>query len=800
MLNPLVPPSSVSTSATPAAAGELFIGRLLTVLVALDGLISEHGPSRGRVHGLRVAARRAEAALAGFASALDEMPALKVRRMLKRLRRSAGRARDADVALPRLQQHCEAASGKALKAAERVLESARDERREAYAELTVMAREFPRRRFERLIHRLTERSAVMALEPKVAARQAIHDAVVDARAQAAQGLTGDETLHRLRLKLKRLRYAVELFALVLPADPVEAVLVRLREASDALGAVSDGMAMRLRLQAQKGRGGLAALLTTHNRHQRNARARAVQVWRRLERDAVLDSLEEVVLDAPADRAPAPTASVPQVPIEPVGESASAVRLAAIDMGTNSIRLIVAEALRDGTYRILDDEKEVARLGRGLEHTGRMDERAMEQAAFAVARMKRIAEGFGVRAVRAVATSAAREAANGSELIKMVRRWAGLEVRVISAEEEAQLAFESVARAFDLSALCAAVVDIGGGSTQITLTRGGIAERVWTLPIGAVRLTERFGGAAACSGGRWREMLKWLGGEWAEAMSASSANAKSEIEPQLIIGTGGTMTALGNIALAEETAGPDHSRGSGAAHGSGPPAGALQGYELKVGEIKRIVGSLRGMTLEERARVPGLSADRADIIVAGGAIAFEKSQKAGKKPETKKQIAATMLGNSTRPLMWIKKNIEPLGCDLVIFHANGVGGPAMEELIEQGVIHGVIDYTLSEIIGEIGGGFHMGGPARMDAAGKAGLPQLIVPGSIDFLVFGRKETIPENIRNRPTHYHNPEFTLVRCSREEQLQAARFVAGKLNASKGKVVVIVPCLLYTSPSPRD
>lgn len=616
MLKTSAPHSSASTPAAPAAAGELFIGRLLAVLVALDGLLSEHGPSRGRVHGLRVATRRAEAALAGFASVLDEVPATKVRRMLKRLRRSAGRARDADVALPKLQHQCEAASGKALKAAERVLESARAERREAYDELAAMARDFPRRRFERLIHRLSERSAVMALEPKVAARQAIHDAVVDARAQAALGLTGDETLHRLRLKLKRLRYVVELFAVVLPAGPVEAVLVRLREASDALGAVSDGMAMRLRLQAQRGRGGLAALLTTHDRHQRHARARAVQVWRRLERDSVLDSLEEVVLDAPAAWAGDPVASVPPVPIEPVGESAGAVRLAAIDVGTNSIRLIVAEALRDGTYRILDDEKEVARLGRGLEHTGRMDERAMEQSAFAVARMKRIAEGFGVRAVRAVATSAAREAANGSELIKMVRRWAGLEVRVISAEEEAQLAFESVARAFDLSALCAAVVDIGGGSTQVTLTRGGVAERVWTLPIGAVRLTERFGGAAACSGGRWREMLKWVGGEWAGAMSAHDNNAKSEIVPQLIIGTGGTMTALGNIALAEETARPDRGRG----HGAGPPVGALQGYELKVGEIKRIVRSLREMTLEERARVPGLSADRADIIVAGGAIA------------------------------------------------------------------------------------------------------------------------------------------------------------------------------------
>ena len=182
-------------------------------------------------------------------------------------------------------------------------------------------------------------------------------------------------------------------------------------------------------------------------------------------------------------------------------------------------------------------------------------------------------------------------------------------------------------------------------------------------------------------------------------------------------------------------------------------------------------------------------DSAAACVAGGAIAFEKKQKLGKKPETKKQIAATMLGNSTRPLMWIKKNIEPKGCDLVIFHANGVGGPAMEEQIEQGLLHGVIDYTLSEIIGEIGGGFHMGGPGRMDAAGKHGLPQLIVPGSIDFLVFGRKETIPEALRGRPSHYHNPEFTLVRASKEEQLKAARVVCEKLNASKGKVVVIVP-----------
>lgn len=180
-------------------------------------------------------------------------------------------------------------------------------------------------------------------------------------------------------------------------------------------------------------------------------------------------------------------------------------------------------------------------------------------------------------------------------------------------------------------------------------------------------------------------------------------------------------------------------------------------------------------------------DNTAAAIAGMASAYEKRGSA--KPSNQKQIAATMLGNTTRPLMWIKDRFEPKGFDLVLFHANGVGGPAMEELFELGLFHGVIDYTLSELAGEIAGGFHQGGSRRMETAGRLGLPQLIVPGCVDFAVCGAKQEVPEKLRGRPSYYHNPEFTLVRLTRDEQLAVARDMARKLNAAKGKVVVLVP-----------
>ena len=181
---------------------------------------------------------------------------------------------------------------------------------------------------------------------------------------------------------------------------------------------------------------------------------------------------------------------------------------------------------------------------------------------------------------------------------------------------------------------------------------------------------------------------------------------------------------------------------------------------------------------------------AAAAIAGMATSFARqTNRIGERTSQRKQIAATMLGNTTRPLMIVRQALAERGYDLVIFHANGVGGAAMEELIEQNYFDGVIDFTLSELPGNSVGGFHDGGPTRMDMAGAKGIPQLIVPGCVDFIICPPRGQIPDQFKNRPSHFHNPEFTLVRVTREEQLQIARLLAEKLNASKGPVVVVVP-----------
>ena len=179
-------------------------------------------------------------------------------------------------------------------------------------------------------------------------------------------------------------------------------------------------------------------------------------------------------------------------------------------------------------------------------------------------------------------------------------------------------------------------------------------------------------------------------------------------------------------------------------------------------------------------------DNAAAAIFGMAKQYEKRLPIAR---TRKAIAATMLGNTTRPLMRIRPRIEDDGYDLVIFHANGVGGPAMEALITQHYFDAVLDYTLSEVAGHIAGGYHDGGPTRLDAAVRTGIPQVIVVGCLDFVVFGQRHEIPDAYSGRPTYYHNPEFTLVRLTHDEQLAAARFLVEKLNAATGPVSVIYP-----------
>ena len=154
-----------------------------------------------------------------------------------------------------------------------------------------------------------------------------------------------------------------------------------------------------------------------------------------------------------------------------------------------------------------------------------------------------------------------------------------------------------------------------------------------------------------------------------------------------------------------------------------------------------------------------------------------------------RVAITMLGNTTKAVMTIRDALARQGLDSVIFHSNGVGGPAMEELAADGLFVGVIDFTTDELADELVGGFHVGGPERLRRIGRLGLPQVVVPGCIDFTVHGRPEEVPARLQGRPVYTHNPEFTLVRTLPDEMAQLGRIFAERLNEATGPIEVMVP-----------
>ncbi|MHC5002970.1 MAG: Ppx/GppA phosphatase family protein [Planctomycetota bacterium] len=276
------------------------------------------------------------------------------------------------------------------------------------------------------------------------------------------------------------------------------------------------------------------------------------------------------------------------------------KLAAIDVGTNTIRLVVAEVMPDRSFRVIDDEKVVTRLGRGLSSTGKLQPEAMEESATAIAHLKTIAAGYQVKTLRAAATSAVREATNGDAFVELVRAHAGLPVEVISAEDEARMAFLSVSRVFDLQGTPAAVVDVGGGSTEIVLASGRVIDRIYPLRLGAVRLTERFDLADEIRPEQYSALRDELDKRLRKLIR------RPPFAPQLVIGTGGTFTNLASMAM---------HRGCGPRETDLLPF-AVRGFELRRAEVKHFLNLLRKLPLRERKRVPGLNPDRADIIVAG----------------------------------------------------------------------------------------------------------------------------------------------------------------------------------------
>ena len=152
------------------------------------------------------------------------------------------------------------------------------------------------------------------------------------------------------------------------------------------------------------------------------------------------------------------------------------------------------------------------------------------------------------------------------------------------------------------------------------------------------------------------------------------------------------------------------------------------------------------------------------------------------------VAVTMLGNTTKAVMALKKRLAEVGYEAVIFHSNGVGGTAMEELTEAGQFVGVIDFTTNEIFDPMHGGIHDAGPNRLKRVGLAGVPQVVVPGCVDFCVFHAGH-IPSHLKGRPVYDHNPEYTLVRATHAEMIELGKIFSERLNLAKAPVIVAVP-----------
>jgi len=566
------------------------------------------------VHKLRVATRRAQAALDLHRAALPSKLRKQAKQLLREVRRAAGDARDADVHTLAFQAMPQPESADERAAIAYTIDRLRDDRAAAQDSLVALHDSNIVKALKQARKAIKE--AVPELSPVAEDRAPDAMATLAALEDAARAdLTDIENIHTVRKRAKGLRYTLEMLGGDPRDESVSETLGELRGMQDVLGALNDQASINDRLQRYYGeleRGlreneeaerGLRSLLGRFGDDLDLLADSARKTWGGKEGEELIEKARDALTPVHAPKTNDSTLS-PAASALRVRPDANANRLAAIDVGTNSIRLIIAELDDDGSYRVLDDEKEITRLGAGLAETGRMSDEAIARSVEAVKRMREIADGFRAGAVRAVGTAVARDAENAQELRDAMLRATGVELEVISPEREAQLAYRSVASAFDLSDTSAAIVDIGGGSTEVVLCSRGLIEAVYPIPMGAVRLTEMFGGAEACAGTRWDEMRDAIRAEVKRIVG------KPPFAPQFMIGTGGTLTTLAGVTLHQQ-------RGPLWAQEDGP---GIRGLEIQRSEFRHLLERLRKMPVSERAKVPGLPAERADIIVAGAAIA------------------------------------------------------------------------------------------------------------------------------------------------------------------------------------
>ncbi len=274
------------------------------------------------------------------------------------------------------------------------------------------------------------------------------------------------------------------------------------------------------------------------------------------------------------------------------------RSAFIDVGTNAVLCLIADLRDTGRFRVLDDLAEIAGLGRGVDRSGVISAAGEQRCLETLERYRAHCQNLGVDEIIAVGTSALRDARNSAEVRTRLRQRLGFEIRVISGDEEAAYSFLAVERGLSLTGELL-VIDIGGGSTEFIRGSGAGFSEALSIDVGSVRLTERFLHADPVR---------------AEEIAAMNQAIEQELKPLLerfqnsaspltLVGIAGTFTTLAAVEKKMERY----------VHAE------VHGSSLSLAEVRRQIDLFSGCSLEERRRIVGLEAKRADVILAGACL-------------------------------------------------------------------------------------------------------------------------------------------------------------------------------------
>ncbi len=282
-------------------------------------------------------------------------------------------------------------------------------------------------------------------------------------------------------------------------------------------------------------------------------------------------------------------------------------LAGIDIGTNTLRLLIADVKGKYSFKEIRSERRITRLGEGLIENGRLMPSAEERTIFVLKEFGEILKGYPVEALAAVATSAVREAENGREFVDKIKVETDFDVEVISGEEEARRTFLGVVAGLNNKNGSLLIIDIGGGSTEFIVSRNAEVLNTISTGMGVVKLTEEFIKSDPVSDRELEGLRNAIEKEVKGLKDSLNSPANAAF-----VGTAGTITTLAAIDQNLTLYNPLR----------------INNYVIKKKSVDRIFDNLKSMTIEERLNMPALEKGREDLIIAGTAIVLSVMEKFG----------------------------------------------------------------------------------------------------------------------------------------------------------------------------